>query len=102
MDIEKAIDTLNHLVLCGSCTTGPCKDCDRKNAKDTAIQGLQELQQYRHIGTVDEFRVSRPKIIAQNAINVDGKYVCPVCGRSADKYYDLHCSFCGQALKWGD
>ena len=62
MDIQKAIKTLNSLVFCGSCTTGPCKDCDRKNAKDTAIQGLKELEQYRQIGTVDECRAVREKM----------------------------------------
>lgn len=153
MDIQKAIDTLNHLVFCGSCTTGPCKDCDRKNAKDTAIQGLKELQQYRQIGTVDECRATRdelielqeyrklgtvkecweargkqipqkPERIEVNSQGCDGDgirtskesyhgfaYKCPKCGCflrfktdccGEDEPTVTFCSFCGQALKWGD
>ena len=67
-----------------------------------AIDALQEFNEYRKIGTVDECRVARQKIIAKQAINAEGKYFCPVCGRSAVKYYDLYCSWCGQALEWGD
>ena len=123
MDIQKAIDTLNHLVLCGSCTTGPCKDCDRKNAKDTAIQGLKELQQYRQIGTVDECRAAREKQMPKEPLKreVGGERLrreflcCPICGK---RLFDIaylngkkdhitgkkskFCPDCGQVLKWGD
>lgn len=131
MDIQRAIDTLNHLVFCGSCTTGPCKDCDRKNAKDTAIQGLQELQQYRQIGTVDECMGAREKQIPkepdlievkQQGLVGDGThtsevsyqsdaYECPKCGSflgfkadccDDEHYQDSFCCACGQALRWGD
>ena len=97
MDIQKAIDTLNHLVLCGSCTTGPCKDCDRKNAKDTAIQGLRELQQYLQIGTVDECRAARERVKPKHPKLVEPVYKCPTCG--SEVHYD-YCQSCGQALKW--
>lgn len=131
MNIEKAIDTLNHLIICGSCTTGPCKDCDRKNAKDTAIQGLRELQQYRQIGTVDECMATMdelielqeyrklgtvkecwearekqiPKDIEFYGDSEDGKMLCPNC---KEDLWDIkecgfnNCPYCGQALKWGD
>lgn len=93
MNIDKVIDEIDKF-------HGFSKEGNA--ACDFTIAALEELQQYRQIGTVDEFWALRPKIIAQKAINTDGKYVCPVCGRSADKYYDLYCSWCGQALKWDD
>ena len=129
MDIEKAVDILNHLVFCGSCTTGPCKDCDRKNAKDTAIQGLKELQQYRQIGTVDECRATRDELIELQEYRklgtvkecweamekqipkepIDDEFrskCCPNCGRCAcellSNRHMPYCEYCGQALKWGD
>ena len=131
MDIDKAIDTLNQLVFCGSCTTGPCKDCDRKNAKDTAIQGLKELQQYRQIGTVDECRAAREKQTPQKPEMIEAQsqgligdgthtdkvsyqsdaYECPKCGSflgfkidccDDEHYQDSFCHACGQALKWED
>ena len=83
MDIEKAVNTLNHFVFCGSCTTGPCKDCDRKNAKDTAIQGLRELQQYHQIGTVERFAA----LESQMKPHVTDETCCPErnCNK-CDKY----------------
>lgn len=108
MDIEEAIDILNHLVFCGSCTTDPCKDCDRKNAKDTAIQGLRELQQYRQIGTVDECRAAMekqtPKKVRFKTKNSVSLPCCPNCGET---YCDCsggenYCKNCGQKWEWGD
>lgn len=109
MDIEETIDTLNHLIFCGGCTTGPCKDCDRKNAKDTAIQGLKELQQYRKIGTVERFAALEEQMKPKKPVeDKDKYYCCPNCGRYVvyNEFLTdddiLHCEICGQALKWGD
>lgn len=56
MTEQEAIKVLKRLVLCGICTTGPCEDCERKQAKDVALQALEEIRKYREIGTVEEIR----------------------------------------------
>ncbi len=52
----EAIKVINKLVFCGLCTTGPCGECERKQAKDAAVVALVEIQQYRAIGTVEEIK----------------------------------------------
>lgn len=56
MTEQEAVKVLKRLVLCGICTTGPCEDCERKQAKDAALSALEEIQKYREIGTVEEIR----------------------------------------------
>lgn len=78
-------------------------------ACDFAIAALEELQQYRQIGTVDECRVAREKQIPKEPIDDEyGHKCCPICGWCVfynegwgDKYV-AHCENCGQALKWED
>lgn len=53
MTENKAISVIKYLNFCGICTTGPCVDCERKQAKDEALSALEEIQRYREIGIVD-------------------------------------------------
>ena len=67
------------------------------NAKDEAIKALEDVQQYRAIGTIEECRVAvdkmKPKKTAIEAIKV---HICPVCGFSG--IYD-YCGNCGQRVQ---
>lgn len=56
MTEQEAIKVLKRLVLCGICTTGPCDQCERDLAKKAALAALEEVQQYRAIGTVEEIK----------------------------------------------
>lgn len=63
-------------------------------ARDMAISALEEIQQYRALGTVEELKEAREKqkSIAREIIN--GEYFCPRC-----KYVMRHpgyCRNCGQ------
>lgn len=49
MTEQEAIEVLKHLNFCGICTTGPCEECERKQAKEAALIALEEIQQYRNI-----------------------------------------------------
>lgn len=78
---------------------------------NTTINALQELQQYRAIGTTKECREAREKQIKKkpniwgDGYDSEGKmiydmYDCPNCGKSYEiDYSDYeYCPECGQAI----
>ena len=77
---------------------------------DSAIKALEEVQQYRKIGTVEECReaVEKQTAIEPEKINIPCtswtkahmRYRCS-CGSFLTSYDD-YCNKCGQKLKWGD
>ena len=90
------------------------KVCDGEEI-DVAIKALEEVEQYRAIGTPEECRAAvekqkakKPEPIdykkymdsVKNAEFLRGAYWCPNCNhvvRSGD-----YCNDCGQKLDWGD
>ena len=88
MTEQEAISVLKMIETHGSLPT---------NAKDEAIKALEEVQQYREIGTVEECREAvekmKPKKTAIEAIKV---HICPVCGFGG--IYD-YCGNCGQRVQ---
>lgn len=90
-------------------------------AFDTAIKALEEVQQYRQFGTVEEFREAVEKQTAKKPEFVDtrfmnnGKHIsdgcqlqncykCPNCNQHIFHVWDdeLYCKYCGQLLDWSD
>ena len=89
-------------------------------AIEEAIKALEEVQQYREIGTVEECREAvekqKPKapkdsIKIKPVIDENGAYVdadvtvyllCPNCGEMVgiDENVDKFCHECGQAIQW--
>ena len=74
-----------------------------------AITALKEIQQYREIGTVEEYReaMEKQKLKKPNRSGMDEQdyYICPNCGAdigSIDDYFprDRYCHECGQAIRW--
>ena len=92
MDIEKAIDCLK----ADKEYLTDMKICDGEEM-DMAIKALEEVQQYRAIGTPEECREAvekmKPKKTAIEAIKV---HICPVCGFGG--IYD-YCGNCGQRVQ---
>ena len=92
MDIEKAIDCLK----ADKEYLTDMKICYGEEM-DMAIKALEEVQQYRAIGTPEECRAAvekmKPKKTAIEAIKV---HICPVCGFSG--IYD-YCGNCGQRVQ---
>ena len=88
MTEQEAISVLKMIETHGSLPT---------NAKDESIKALEEVQQYRAIGTVNECREAvekmKPKKTAIEAIKV---HICPVCGFGG--IYD-YCWNCGQRVQ---
>ena len=92
------------------------KDVDRseylgdRDAFTTAISALEEIQQYRKIGTVEECREAverqKPKMPDYEGDGyADGEmvydtWICPNCGKKYEVDYDnyKHCPNCGQAI----
>lgn len=67
----------------------------RAEALDVAIQALEEVQQYRTIGTPEECRSAVEKQTAISREIIEGKYFCPKCHNLAP--YPMYCG-CGQKL----
>lgn len=85
-----------------------------REALDMAISALEEIQQYRSIGTVEECRAAVEK---QNPKTPDYEgdgyadghmvydtWICPNCGERYEVDYDNYdfCPNCGQAIDWGE
>lgn len=58
-------------------------------ADEMAITALIEIQQYRAIGTIEEFKVLKEKSVTS--------VMCPICGRSY-KLEQKSCEYCGQDI----
>lgn len=90
-------------------------------AVEMAIKALEEVQQYRQIGTVEECRAAVEKQTAKKPEFVDtrfmhnGKHIsdgcqlqkcykCPNCNQHIFHVWDdeLYCKYCGQLLDWSD
>ena len=76
-------------------------------AYEMAIKALEEVQQYREIGTPEECQAAMEKQIAKKAITYRGtnRADCPACGatvRGIDAPFGNWCSKCGQKLDWSD
>ena len=81
-----------------------------------ALKALEEIQQYRALGTLEECRAAVEKQIAKKPKEYEDKfYGCPVCGnvllhkwekypaKLMNKKNGLpYCLGCGQKLDWSD
>ena len=99
---------------CYECTYGTSfgasecknKDCEIANATKLAIQALEEIQQYRAMGTVDEFKALKEKNEPKKPTDTRyfgeaGYYIglCPTC-KSGNNSEFQYCGDCGQKLDW--
>lgn len=83
-------------------------------AYDMAIKALEEIQQYREIGTVKEcWAVMEKQIPKKPDYEGDGcadghmvydTWICSNCGEHYEVDYDDHkcCPNCGQAIDWSE
>ena len=85
-------------------------------ALEMAIQALEEVQQYRTIGTPEECRAAVEKQKAKKPImnqyfeDLEDEYLCcPTCGEiltdripADNKTFYFHCMNCGQKFDWSD
>ena len=81
---------------------------DRHKAFDMAIQALEEVEQYRALGTVEELKEAREKQVAKKPLadsygEIGMGFLVPICPncRKPVEEGEHHCE-CGQALKWSE
>lgn len=87
-------------------------ECNFGQALNVAIAALEEVQQYREIGTVEECREAMEKQRPKNpdyegdgytdGYMVYDTWICPNCGTRYEVDYDscAYCPECGQAIRW--
>lgn len=80
-----------------------CKEYQKPlmHAYEMAIKALEEVQQYRAIGTVEECRAAMEK---QTAKKISSAW-CPSCKKYLTTQHlkeKYHCVYCGQKLDWSD
>ena len=114
MTENEAIEYLqNRYLVVGSPANPPKEECEKHNAVMTmAIQALEEVQQYRALGTPEECRTAMEKQKAKRPDYegdgyADGQlvydtWICPRCGRRYEVDYDDYdyCPKCGQKIEW--
>lgn len=78
-----------------------------------AIEALEEVEQYRALGTVEELKEAKEKQIPKKPENWSiEEMFCPSCNKglavAEDTTYlfrevlPCHCEHCGQAIDWGE
>lgn len=77
---------------------------ENSEALQTAIKALEEVQQYRAIGTPEECRAAIEKQTAKEPIYkfLDGEFAqkkCLSCGNIIMPFDGKYCSTCGQKLE---
>lgn len=112
LEIEKQCINRNCDRNCAKCDIVQ-KVEDLNSAYDTAIKALEEVQQYRQIGTVEECREAVEKQTAKKPTLIDYKkyanfvdnahflrdaYWCPNCKQVVRS--GSFCDGCGQKLDW--
>ena len=95
--------------------TETCAKIDENTALDMAVEAIKENQQYKAIGTIEEFKALKEKNEPKEPIKTktDEKilYMCPSCRKIFIEAYDTvqrgyipkFCEMCGQDIKcpWG-
>ena len=90
---------------------------EQKEAFSVAINALEEIQQYKALGTVEELRLVKEKQIPKNPIfqfnlsDTVSRFECD-CGKIIKVRHDIgimdnndapnYCDNCGQKLDWSD
>lgn len=101
-----AMVTLDHIVK-EEPNVSPLVYKGREEKANTILAMVEEVQQYREIGTPEECQAAMEKQTAKKAITYRGtnRADCPACGatvRGIDAPFGNWCSKCGQRLDWED
>lgn len=120
---DDAVATLDHIAK-EEPNVSPMLYAGRKEKAEIIINGFEELEQYRAIGTPEECRAAAEKQKAKkpnqqgvfdnkgvfhtwNGINGKPYLLCPTCeiNLCCEMPVDRkpkYCKYCGQKLDWGD
>ena len=78
-----------------------------EKALSAAISAMQELQEYRKLGTMEEVREAMERQQEKKATDIRGDKLkfctCPLCGkRISNVEGGNYCQNCGQKLDWSE
>lgn len=108
MDYQKAIEVINnHERYVGVKYVNSVEEAYVtpyfEKALDTAISAMQELQEYRKLGTLEEVREAVERQHAKKPslmLGIYGRvYECKECGNELEMY-SKYCPLCGQKQNW--
>lgn len=107
MTENEAIKRMKYRIDSATDIAGKGVDGKAYEDMEMAIKALEEIQQYRAIGTVEECREARERQMAKKPILdtiYHQQYYCPNCEdflarKNGNKPH--HC-ICGQAIDWSD
>ena len=77
-----------------------------EKALSAAISAMQELQEYKQLGTLEKVSDAvekQKKERPQKVLGIFGgeEYECRECGNTVE-YMDEYCKWCGQKLNWSE
>jgi hypothetical protein len=78
------------------------RECRVAEATRAAIKALEEIQQYRQIGTLEECRAAMEKQTAKRPRIIGNAMICPSCPRCFKSASPTYCPSCGQMIDWGN
>ncbi len=78
------------------------RECRVAEATRAAIKALEEIQQYRAIGTPEECRAAVEKQTAKRPRIIGNAMICPSCPRCFKSASPTYCPSCGQMIDWGN
>lgn len=78
------------------------RECRVAEATRAAIKALEEVQQYRAIGTPEECRAAMEKQTAKRPRIIGNAMICPSCPRCFKSASPTYCPSCGQMIDWGN
>ena len=64
-------------------------------------KALEEIQEYRAIGTIEEFKALKERSESKAVVKYENGYKCPVCNHWVGYRYG-YCDGCGQKLDWSE
>lgn len=97
-DLEMAIKALEELQQYR--TIGTVEELQEMK-KDFA-EALSDWRQYRKVGTLEECRAAVEKQTAKRPRIMGNAMICPSCPRCFKSDNSAYCPSCGQKLKWED
>lgn len=106
----QALEEMQKIKALGDCYIIPKNSTWEVNGIDIH-KALEDIQQYRAIGTIEEFKAlkenNEPKKPILNNPNINEFYVkeaklCPACHSYINNWSGDYCRDCGQKLDWSE
>ncbi len=97
-DLEMAIKALEELQQYRAIGTVE----ELQEMKKDFAEALSDWRQYRKVGTLEECRAAVEKQTAKRPRIMGNAMICPSCPRCFKSDNSAYCPSCGQKLKWED